>query len=51
MMAKRGRHMVRGRGWRLTTPGQKTFVATLLKRFRVGGATIALFKVKKPMAK
>jgi hypothetical protein len=51
VMAKRGRHMIRGRGWRLTTPGQKTFVATLLKRFRVGGATIALFKVKKPKLK
>lgn len=47
-MAKRGRHMPRGRGWELTTPGGKTFVATLLKRFRVGGATIALFKVRKP---
>jgi hypothetical protein len=45
---RRGRHMVRGKGWRLVSPGRKGFIATLVKKFRTskGGDLVAIFKIR-----
>jgi hypothetical protein len=47
-MAKAGRHMPQGRGWKLTKNG-KPFHATLIKWVRMSDkAAIVIFKVRAP---
>lgn len=47
-MAKRGRHMPQGRGWKLTHNG-KQFAAKLIKRIRMNeNAVIVIFKARVP---
>jgi len=43
---QRGQKMKSGKGWRLISPGDsRRFKATLIKRFDVGGESLAIFKV------
>jgi hypothetical protein len=42
---KRGMRMTTGKGWRLVGPGKQAFKASLLKRFDVGGESVAIFRV------
>jgi len=42
----RGQKMKPGKGWRLASPGEtRGFKATLIKRFDIGGESIAIFRV------
>jgi hypothetical protein len=41
----RGEKMKRGKAWRLVTPGGKAFKAALLKKVKVSGETLAIFRV------
>jgi hypothetical protein len=43
--AKRGVAMKSGRGWRLISPGEMVFKASLVKHLRIGDETVALFRV------
>lgn len=43
---QRGQKMKPGKGWRLISPNDAgRFKATLIKRFDVGGESVAIFKV------
>jgi hypothetical protein len=43
---RRGKKMSTGKGWRLVAPGGKRGLkAALLKKLRVGGERIAIFRV------
>lgn len=41
----RGERMSTGKGWRLVGPGKKSFKAALLKKIKIGGETLAIFRV------
>jgi hypothetical protein len=41
---KRGEKMKQGKGWRLVR-GKLAFKATLVRRFKVGDETVAVFRV------
>jgi hypothetical protein len=44
----RGKRISTGQGWRLVqVPGNKQFVGSLLKTVKVGGETIAIFRLRK----
>jgi hypothetical protein len=43
--AKRGTIMRPGKAWRLVSPSQLAFKATLVKKFKIGGETVAIFRV------
>ncbi|MGA3042743.1 MAG: hypothetical protein ABSF54_18355 [Bryobacteraceae bacterium] len=43
--AKRGTIMVSGKAWRLVSPGERVFKATLVKKVKIGAETVAIFRV------
>ena len=43
--APRGEKMRPGKGWRLSSPGEKVFKATLIKRFNIGQESVAVFRI------
>jgi hypothetical protein len=43
--AKRGTIMRTGKAWRPISPGERAFKATLVKKFKIGGETVAIFRV------
>lgn len=46
--AKRGEKMKQGRAWRLVSPGERVFKATLIKRLDIGTESVAIFRVLRP---
>jgi hypothetical protein len=43
--AKRGKKMKPGKAWRLISPGELVFKATLVKRVKIGAEVVAIFRV------
>lgn len=43
--AKRGTIMRSGKAWRLVSPGERVFKATLVKKVKIGGEAVAIFRV------
>jgi hypothetical protein len=43
--ARRGEKMKRGKAWRLVSPGERVFKATLVKRLKIGAESVAVFRV------
>jgi hypothetical protein len=37
--------MVSGKAWRLVSPGERVFKATLVKKVKIGAETVAIFRV------
>ena len=43
--AKRGTIMRPGKAWRLISPGERAFKATLVQKVKIGGEAVAIFRV------
>jgi hypothetical protein len=43
--AKRGTIMRTGKAWRLISPGERVFKATLVKKVKIGDEAVASFRV------
>jgi len=41
----RGEKMRKGKGWRLVSPGRRTFKAVLITRHNIGDESVAIFRV------